>query len=401
MITELRIENFKSFGTGTAPLHLKPLNFIVGANASGKTNLVSALRFLKLAVMHNVEFAVNEFGGPAEVRNKIQRQREAPKPVRIGLRIEGKGQWGMSLGTSHWDIRSMDYTVEIDVRTAGSDAEVVSEDLVVVQVSKQGDQKLFKLKRSKTQVDIVDELNPVTVRFIPSPMLEPTRLLAGAPFIATQLIFLRNYIEGWSFFNIRPDVARRSYKDSPDQSLGEYGEQLAAVLHRLEKQKGKGSIGRIIAGLRGAVPGFQDLRTVKLGVERSFEVLEDRIKGGLSPGSVSDGTVRLLALLVAAHWTDQRSSLLVIEEPETGLHPHLSKHVMDLLRAVSEHRQVIATTHNPLFLDELEPDEVILCDKPEGYTVVRTAADVDDIETFRKTFRLGELWQQGALGGTL
>jgi predicted ATPase len=401
MITELRIENFKSFGMDAQPLKLRPLNFIVGANASGKTNLVNALRFLKLAVMHNVEYAVNEFEGPAEVRNKIQRQREEPKPVRIGLRIEGKDQWGMAGEGFHWDIQSMDYTVEIDARSGGLDAEVVSEHLIMVQENKEGEQKLFKLKRSKTQVNIEDQLNPGFVRVIPSPMLEPTRLLAGAPFVAAQLIFLRNYIEGWSFFNIRPDVARRSYKDSPDQSLGEYGEQLAAVLHRLEKQNGKGSIARIVDGLRGAVPGFEGVRTVPLGVERSFEVLEDRIKGGLSPGSVSDGTVRLLALLVAAHWYDPKSSLLVIEEPETGLHPHLSKHVMDLLRAVSEHRQVIATTHNPAFLDELEPDEVILCDKPEGYTVVRTAADVEDIDTFRKTFRLGELWQQGALGGTL
>ncbi|MBS1942682.1 MAG: AAA family ATPase, partial [Bacteroidetes bacterium] len=399
MITELRIENFKSFGSGTDALHLKPLNFIVGANASGKTNLVSALRFLKLAVVHNVEYAVNEFEGPGEVRNKIQRQREEPKPVRIGLRIEGLSEWGLGRDRLGLLFRSMDYTVEIDVRTEGLDAEVVSEHLVVEQVDGAGTPKTFELKRSKTRIDIQDKGNPELERIAPSLPIDPTRLLAGTPFFASQLMILRNYIEGWSFFNIRPDVARRSYKDSPDQSLGEYGEQLSAVLHRLEKQNGRGAIARIVDGLRDAVPGFKGVRTVPLGVERSFEVLEDRIKGGLSPGSVSDGTVRLMALLVAAYWYDHKSSLLVIEEPETGLHPHLSKHVMDLLRTVSERRQVIATTHNPAFLDELEPDEVILCDKPEGYTVVRTAAAVEDIETFRKTFRLGELWQQGALGG--
>jgi len=377
------------------------LNFIVGANASGKTNLVSALRFLKLAVMHNVEYAVNEFEGPAEVRNKIQRQRDEPKPVRIGLRIEGKDKGSMAGEGYHWDIRSMDYTVEIDVRSEGLDAEVISEHLLVKQVNRAGKEHLFELKRSKTEIVIRDEANPALEQVAPKLPIDPTRLMAGAPFFAVQLMFLRNYIEGWSFFNIRPDVARRSYKDSPDQSLGEYGEQLAAVLHRLEKQKGKGSIARIVEGLRGAVPGFKGIRTVPLGAERSFEVLEDRLKGSLSPGSVSDGTVRLLTLLVAAHWHDHKSTLLVIEEPETGLHPHLSKHVMELLRTVSEHRQVIATTHNPAFLDELEPDEVILCDKPDGYTVVRTASAVEDIDTFRKTFRLGELWNQGALGGTL
>lgn len=58
MITELTVENFKSFGPDGRSLALQPLNFIVGANASGKTNLLSALRFLKLALLNNVERAV-------------------------------------------------------------------------------------------------------------------------------------------------------------------------------------------------------------------------------------------------------------------------------------------------------------------------------------------------------
>lgn len=47
MLTELQIDNFKSFGSEMRPLALRPLNFIVGANTSGKTNLLSALRFFE------------------------------------------------------------------------------------------------------------------------------------------------------------------------------------------------------------------------------------------------------------------------------------------------------------------------------------------------------------------
>jgi len=399
MITELRIENFKSFGSGTDALHLKPLNFIVGANASGKTNLVSALRFLKLAVVQNVEHAIHAMGGTAEVRNRTHHPSEEPQPMRIAITINDPTNWMVSGQGTSWYIRSMKYMVEIDL--SDLDAKVTGESLVVVQQDPEGKERDFSLERSTTEATIYDDLNDEPVRFIPGQMLDSSRLLAGAPFFAVQLNMLRQYIEGWSFFNIYPDVARQAYKDLPEQGMGEYGEHLAVLLHRLEKQNGNGAISRIVEGLRGAVPGFKGIRTVPLGIERSFEVLEDRLKGGLSPESVSDGTVRMLAMLVMAYFHDPQSTLLVIEEPETGLHPHLSKHVMDLLRTVSERRQVIATTHNPAFLDELEPDEVILRDKPEGYTVVRTAAAVEDIETFRKTFRLGELWQQGALGGTL
>ena len=58
MISELKIEGFKSFGMGAHPMPLGPLTFLVGANAAGKTNVISALRFLRTAVGYNeIEFA--------------------------------------------------------------------------------------------------------------------------------------------------------------------------------------------------------------------------------------------------------------------------------------------------------------------------------------------------------
>ncbi len=83
MITQLCIENFKSFGSDTNTLHLKPLNFIVGANASGKTNLISALRFLKLAITQDLETAVGEFKGPFAVAHRGNGKNENSIEMRI------------------------------------------------------------------------------------------------------------------------------------------------------------------------------------------------------------------------------------------------------------------------------------------------------------------------------
>ena len=88
MITELQIEGFKSFGSPGETIELGPLNFIVGANASGKTNLLHALRFLQNAVNHDVSYAVSELGGSAEVRNKHLGQQHTPKPVRLAIKVE-------------------------------------------------------------------------------------------------------------------------------------------------------------------------------------------------------------------------------------------------------------------------------------------------------------------------
>ncbi len=189
-------------------------------------------------------------------------------------------------------------------------------------------------------------------------------------------------------------------KETPDIDLGPAGENLAVILHKLEQRNGKGALDAVVSNLQGVIPGFRNVKTTQLPIEGkwAFQVIEERVKA-INPDSASDGTIRLLALLVIANWITDFSSLVAIEEPENGVHPHLSEHIMQVLRTASEHRQLIVTTHNPAFLNYLEPDEVILCDKQDGFTKLHRATDIEQVETFRKHFHLGELWEQGTLGG--
>lgn len=404
MITELSIENFKSFGPCLRPLELAKLNCVVGANASGKTNLMSALRFLKIALLQNVDIALAEFEGISEVRNKIQRERKAVKPLRISVRVDAakfdKTRANVARGRR---AKEFFYKVEMDLRATDEIPVILSEELKAQYFGDDDEILTFQMNRTKEAVTIKDPVFGHAPKDpFPIPAHDSTRLAAGTGFFSIPLAQFRNYVEGWSFFNISPDVARLPCKEVPDMNLGASGEYLAAILHKLEKaNNGHISLEQVSNGLRGAVPGFKSIKTKPLEVEGkwTFQVIEDRIRGAINPRSVSDGTIRLIALMVVTHWSAPRSTLLAIEEPENGLHPHLSKHVMDLLRTASTTRQVIMTTHNPDFLDELNPDEVLLCDKIEGFTKVRHASDVQDIEGFRKHFRLGELWEQGTLGG--
>ena len=130
----------------------------------------------------------------------------------------------------------------------------------------------------------------------------------------------------------------------------------------------------------------------------AFQIIEDALNAAINPISVSDGTVRLLALLVLTTWSARNSSLIAIEEPENGVHPHLAEHIVDMLRSASERTQLIVTTHEPDLLDHLEPSEVILCDKEGGFTRLKKASSIADIEQFRQHFSLGELWEQGVVG---
>ena len=400
MITELEIEGFKSFGSPAETIELGPLNFVVGANASGKTNLLSALRFLQNAVTHDVSYAVSEMGGNAEVRNKRLRQRREPKPVRLSLKLEK--EFGVSLPQDSDQkkdpsaVRSFEYQLVLDLRsdaTPSIEAESLKAELV-----RNGKTHAIGLERSGTVLVVTDPTTGYdTKRTLAVPEQEPTRLaLVGVGFFSVSGTILREEIRGWRFHNFIPSVARQPYREEPDPILGPAGEKLAAILHRMSEED-RAAISR---DLRAIVPGLKEIKTTKLPIEDTlaFQIVEDKLKAAINPASVSDGTVRLLALLVVTTWSVQDSSLITIEEPENGAHPHLAEYLVEILRSASERSQVIVTTHCPALLDHLEPQQVILCDKKDGFTKLQRASNVADIDQFRKHFSLGELWSQGAVG---
>ena len=401
MITELKIEGFKSFGMGANPVRLGPLSFIVGANASGKTNFISALRFLQTSVLQNVELAVDGFGGLTEVRNKLLRERQESKPLTLKLRLDQLPDQFQFDGRPH-TLEKVTYELKLGVRSDSGIPEVDAEHLTAEIKDAGGAVLPYRLTRSRDEVEIQDPLiQPNGSQRLVVPPQEFARLALGVGFYSLPCVMLRSYIEHWSFFNISPNVARQPFKETADCNLGPAGEHLSVVLHRIEKENGKGALASIVAGLKGAIPGFKGIKTTQLPVENkwAFQILEERMRGAINPESVSDGTIRLLALLVIALWSSKYSSLLAIEEPENGLHPHLSEHVVSVLREASVHRQIIVSTHNPTFLDFLEPAEVLLCDKIDGFTRITSAADNTEVTSFKRKFRLGELWEQGVLGG--
>ena len=114
---------------------------------------------------------------------------------------------------------------------------------------------------------------------------------------------------------------------------------------------------------------------------------------------LSDGTLRYLCLLsVLLH--PEPPPLVVIEEPELGLHPDLLPTLADLLVSASERSQLIVTTHSDVLVDALTdtPESVVVCEKHDGQTEMRRL-DKDDLTKWLKDYTLGNLWSSGQLGG--
>lgn len=183
------------------------------------------------------------------------------------------------------------------------------------------------------------------------------------------------------------------------------GSNLAAFIDSLLR-KDRRRFDQIQGALRPLVPGFEEIRISTPSASRRAISLS--IEGGLEVAGASLSTgVRLLLFFVAlAHHPDPHDVVLV-EEPENGVHPKRLRDIVDLLRGLTKGNlgdkkvQVILTTHSPYLLDHIRPTEdglLVFSREQDGSRTAREA-DPDRLKTFLDEFMLGEVWfNQGEEG---
>ena len=204
-----------------------------------------------------------------------------------------------------------------------------------------------------------------------------------------------------------PELLRR-YSDAPEaQRMGDHGENFAALIHTVcQDSEAKDAY---VSWLRELRPEEVDDVGVLAGAlgESLFMITEN---GREFPAPVlSDGTLRFAAL-AAAFFQPDMPSLVTIEEIENGLHPSRLRLLLELLRSQAERRdvQVIATTHSPRLLEWLEEEEyatTFFCrrDEETGATEIRPLTEVPDfMDVVRKPDqRISDLFAEGWFEGAL
>ena len=123
------------------------------------------------------------------------------------------------------------------------------------------------------------------------------------------------------------------------------------------------------------------------------------VRSGVPATRLSDGTLRYLCLLAILS-DPEPPPLICIEEPELGLHPDILPKVADLLRAASQHTQLIVTTHSDILVDAMTdcPEAVVVCEKHDGKTEMKRQS-ATELKVWLEKYRLGQLWIDGQLGG--
>lgn len=179
------------------------------------------------------------------------------------------------------------------------------------------------------------------------------------------------------------------------------GSNLAAFLYYL-RRKHESAYSLIRRTAQRAAPFFDDflLEPQKLNPDKIR--LEWKHKGSdayFDASSLSDGTLRFMALATLFLQPDEyRPSVILVDEPEIGLHPYAITLLASLVKQASIKTQVIVSTQSPLLLDHFQPEDVLVADRVDGGTQF-TRLESMRLTTWLEDYSLGQLWEKNELGG--
>ena len=382
-IRSLRLTNFLSFGGKGQEIELQGLNVLVGANGSGKSNFVEALGLLSASVT------------------------DLSEPIRQG---GGIGAW----------FYNGDRGKRIEIRVVASAPEpsdVLEHTLGLAEVN----QKLSVESESIYKEMYGDGFGPegfvYELRdgepYIGAPTGMQSRLgltplgsqsifsqLKGRPlfsdFGALQNLYGRIHLyRDWTF-GPRSVLRGPQASDLPSESLSGDFSNLFLMLNKLDFEPEARA--EFLERLREFLPEVGNYTLQIQGPTVQLFLRQGRYH--VPATRLSDGTLRwlcLLAILVAP----SPPGVVVMEEPELGLHPDMINTLAEMLRKAATRHQIVITTHSDILIDALSdvPESVMVVEKGEAGTTVRRL-DAESLKPWLEEYRLGRLWMKGQIGGT-
>ena len=216
--------------------------------------------------------------------------------------------------------------------------------------------------------------------------------------------YVRKAIAGWRVYHFHDTSAtapvRQAHQLRDNLLLKPDAGNLGAFLRRL-RERYPAHHRQIVETVRLAAPFFGDfVYREDAGDSMELEWFEtDDTDTVLAPRQLSDGTLRFICLsTLLLQPVELQPELILIDEPELGLHPAALTLVAEMLQHASDSRQIIASTQSADLVSELEPEDVVVVDRKEGASTF-TRLDRDNLSEWLKEYALGELWKMNIFGG--
>ena len=391
LLKSLHLQNFLSFGRDCLPVELGPLNVIIGANGSGKSNFIEAIDLMRAAPnsseRSDTRAAIRDGGG---VREWIWKGAEEDSGACIDAVLECPGK--------KTDLRYM-----MRFHKAGDYRfEILEERIEDASPSGGRNDPHFYYRRvdGKSMLKVDGEYR----EFGNGEINSTASILAQRkdPDHYPELFWLGDAFEKMRIYrewNFGRNTIMRipQMADLPNARLSPDAGNLGLVLNRLRREPE--SKERFLKALRKLYDGIDDF---DLQIEGgAVQVFIQEGKNAIPAKRLSDGTLRYLCLLAILCHPDP-GPLICIEEPELGMHPDIIVTIAKLLMEASEKTQLVVTTHSDILVDALteRPESIFVTESDAGGTVLERL-ESDEIKPWLEEYgeRLGGYWMSGHIGG--
>jgi predicted ATPase len=386
VIRSLTIQNLLSFGEETTTIELRPLNVLIGPNGSGKSNLIEVLGLLQNAP-RELATAIS-YGGPID-EWLWKGATKTPTASVEAIISPAKGPMALRYRLA---FTKAGFRFEITDERLENEAPLPDKQRAYSYYAFVNGRPLLNYKgeeRRLQQEEINPQLSILAQRKDPDHYPEITYL--GGLFAKFRLY------RDWEF-GAGADVREPCDAGLPSEYLEEDGSNLGIVLDRLLARPPVKH--QILDSLRTFCENTKDLRTSIEGGKVQVRLEEKHLNATIPLIRMSDGTIRWLALLAVLLNPDP-PPLVVIEEPELGIHPDMIHELGKLLVDASARMQIIVTTHSDRLVEEFteSPEAVLVCEKETGASTFRRL-DAQQLSSWLEEYTLGQLWTKGQLGGT-
>lgn len=361
----ISVDGFKSIAS-TGKIYLQPINLIIGPNGSGKSNFIGVFSFLQAIKEGRLYEYVRTAGGAEEL---LFFGSKTTQEIKIRLSFEN------------------------DVNAYSLDLKVDNND------------NLFPLRE---EISFWNHKYPRPyTESLPSMEAGREAGISNPNLTVKVPHFIRTHLDKWRLYHVhdtsQSSPLRRTARVDDSDFLRPDGSNLAAFLYRLqETTEYSGAYSLIRKTVQRVAPFFDDFLLRPDNLNPDVIKLAWKHKSSdkyFGASAFSDGTLRFIALATLfLQPTVLRPSVILVDEPELGLHPSAITLLASLMSQASTETQIIASTQSPLLLDYFAPEDVLVANRVESATTL-TRLDSSTLEGWLEDYSLGQLWEKNELGG--
>ena len=397
---------------------------MIGSNASGKSNTINVFRFIDHIIDYGIENAISLSGGIEYVLN-TSIGKSTPLSISFSFNCEDE-DWVRYIDRKQ-DIALLlagfDYTFEITPHKKGTGF-TINRDLLTInyhQVLEQykggksvaDREKKYTLQYRRSNSAVVSEVTNHTdyidssdlkegldsdfiKRFLSAKENRKELILHFISLFMPPMFYSKDIVRIYDF---DPKLMKKSSSLTSISHLEEDGSNLANILQGLLKSKSDRK--KLENLLQDCLPFVESISTESnFDKSVSYKIKEGYSEKPLYANFLSDGTVSVLAMIIALHF-EKNAGTIIIEEPERNLHPYLMNRLLEMAREKSKDRQIIITTHTPELVKHADIESILFAKRCEdGFTHISRPVDDEMVMAFLSNeVGIDSLFVQNLLGG--